>query len=159
MPERNDMDSLGLFSAPPSINIGYVPAPPARSHTRSRWRPHAVPAWPTSCYKWARSGARVDTWACTETAGHPMRPTKGPRMMIASRECNSRRTLASEVPNLLVSLHHVPSTGMSCFAMLLTQTVLAGKTADVTFSQFMTLSVGTPYVELGKLQQRDRNEK
>jgi hypothetical protein len=23
MPERNDMDSLGLFSAPPSINIGY----------------------------------------------------------------------------------------------------------------------------------------
>jgi hypothetical protein len=94
-------------------------------------------------------------------------------MMIASRARSSRRTLASEVPPLLVSLLHVPRhgmpvhamlcdvtyTGMPCFAMLLTQTVLAGKTADVTFSQFMTLSVGTPYVELGKLQQRDRNEK
>jgi len=33
-----------------------------------------------------------------------------------------------------------------------------GKTADVTFSPFTTLSIGSPYVELGKLQQHDRNE-
>ena len=37
--------------------------------------------------------------------------------------------------------------------------VNSGKTADVTFSAFTTLSIGTPYVEMGKLQQRDRNEK
>ena len=39
------------------------------------------------------------------------------------------------------------------------QRVITGKTYDVTFSNFMTLSTGTPYVEMGKLQQRDRNEK
>jgi len=39
------------------------------------------------------------------------------------------------------------------------QRVITGKTSDVTFSKFMSLSIGTPYVEMGKLQQRDRNEK
>ena len=33
----------------------------ARCHTRSRWRPHAVRAWLTSCYKWNRSGTRADS--------------------------------------------------------------------------------------------------
>jgi hypothetical protein len=44
-----------------------------------------------------------------------------------------------------------------CLALM--QRVITGKTSDVTFSKFMSLSIGTPYVEMGKLQQRDRNEK
>jgi len=40
MPERNDMDTMGLFSAPPSINVGYAPAQGAHTcKCGRRWRP------------------------------------------------------------------------------------------------------------------------
>ena len=80
-PPRNDQDSLGLFQAPPSINVGA-----------------------------------------------PFVTDKGPK----SDRIKGRQFVTS-----------VPKRG---------------KTADVTFSPFLTLSVGTPYIELGRLQQRARNE-
>jgi hypothetical protein len=87
-----------------------------------------------------------------------MSPTKDPKTTTDTRASNLSQILQNEVS--FYSRFRVEA--FACLSLHADATKgNAGKSFDVkmTFSEFQTNSVGTAYIELGRLQQRARNEK